>query len=296
MLIRDVDIVKNDGIYRSNVRVENGTIKDISSTLKPDSNEKVIEAKGKYLLPKLIDTNVRVLDDTLSKKNLDNLYQKAKEGGVGSFVLIDDFSPRVENATHLELLKTKVDTKQDIDVILSVNSQNEEGRLNNIATFLKNGAKVIYTRSDINGNTLVRVMQYAGMKNVPVFCFAEDEDIKNRGVMNEGEVSFELGLPGISKITQISEVSKIVEFATYFEVKILFQGVFTSKSLQILKAVKKDNNKVYTEVPITELSPPPIYIYIYSFRMMLSVLSPELRRCVKVEVAVFVVSVDVKLH
>ena len=29
---------------------------------------------------------------------------------------------------------------------------------------------------------------------------------------------------------------------------------------------------------------------------MLSVFSPELRSCVKVEVAVFVVSVDVKLH
>jgi dihydroorotase len=253
MLIKDVNIVQSDDIYRGNARVENGVIKDISPTLQPKKNEKIIDAKGKYLLPKLIDTNVRVLDDTLSKKNLDTLYQKAKEGGVGRFVLIDDFSPKVENATHLELLKTKVDTNQDVDVVLSVNSQNQEGRLNNIATFLKNGAKVIYTRSDINGNTLVRVMQYAGMKNVPVFCFAEDKDIKNRGVMNEGEVSFELGLPGISKITQISEVSKIVEFATYFDIKILFQGLFTSKSLQILKAVKKTNKKVLTEVPIHNL-------------------------------------------
>lgn len=253
MLIKNANIVKDGGIYRGDVRVENHIIKDISTTLQPKKDEDIINANGKYLLPKLIDTNVRVLDDTLSKKNLDTLYQKAKDGGVGSFVLIDDFAPKVENATHFELLKTKVDTNQSVNVVLSVNSQNKEERLNNIATFLKNGAKVIYTRSDINGNTLTRVMQYAGMKNVPVFCFAEDKDIKNCGVINEGEVSFKLGLPGISKITQISEVSKIVEFATYFDIKILFQGLFTSKSLQILKAVKKTNKKVHIEVPIHNL-------------------------------------------
>ncbi len=253
MLVKNVIIVKSDGLFQGDIRICDGIVKDISSTLKSKKDEKIIDAKGKYLLPKLIDTNVRLLDDKLSKKNLDTLYQKAKKGGVGSFVLIDDFSPKIENATHLELLNTKVSTNKDIDIILSVNSQNADAKLNNIATFLKNGAKVIYTRSDINGNTLVRVMQYANMKNVPVFCFAEDKDIKNCGVMNEGEVSFELGLPGISKITQISEVSKIVEFATFFDVKILFQGLFTTKSLQILKAVKKTNKKVYTEVPIHNL-------------------------------------------
>jgi len=253
MLIKNANILKEDGKHQVDIRVDKGVITEISKNITPSNLEKVIDAKDKYILPKLIDTNVRVLDDTLSKKNLEKLYEKAKKGGVGSFVLIDDFTPKVENATHLELLSSKVSNVEDIDIILSVNSLNKENRLNNIATFLKNGAKVIYTRSDINGNTLVRVMQYANMKNVPLFCFALDDDIKNQGVMNEGDVSFKLGLPGISKIAQISEVSKMVELATFFDVKVLFQGLFSAKSLQILKAVKKSNKKVYTEVSIHNL-------------------------------------------
>ncbi len=253
MLIKDANILSDEGEFRADVRIEEGVIAKIGKNIEPKNSEKVINAKDKYLLPKLIDTNVRLLDDTLSKKNLEKLYEKAKEGGVGSFVLIDDFAPKVENATHLELLNSKVLANKDTGIILSVNSLDKEKRLNNIATFLKNGAKVIYSRSDINGNTLVRVMQYAYMKKVPLFCFALDNDIKNRGVMNEGEVSFKLGLPGISKIAQISEVSKVVELATFFDVKILFQGLFTSKSLQILKAVKKSNKKVYTEVSLHNL-------------------------------------------
>ena len=253
MLIKNANILKEDGKHQVDIRIDKGVITKISKNITPKDLEKVINAKGKYLLPKLIDTNVRLLDDTLSKKNLEKLYKKAKEGGVGSFVLVDDFTPKVENATHLELLNSKVLANKDTNILLSVNSLDKEKRLNNIATFLKNGAKVIYTRSDINGNTLVRVMQYAYMKKVPLFCFALDDDIKNQGVMNEGEISFKLGLPGISKIAQISEVSKVVELATFFDVKILFQGLFTSKSLQILKAVKKSNKKVFTEVSLHSL-------------------------------------------
>jgi dihydroorotase len=139
------------------------------------------------------------------------------------------------------------------EVILSVNSINKKNRLSDIATFLENGAKVLYTRSDIDGNLIVRVMQYANMKNRSVFCFCEDASIKNNGVINDGNVSFKLGLPGISKIAEISEVSKIVELATFFDVSILFQGISTSKSVHILKAVKKANKKVFTEVPIHNL-------------------------------------------
>jgi len=87
------------------------------------------------------------------------------------------------------------------------------------------------------------------MKSKPLFCFCEDKSIKNEGVINDGDISFKLGLPGISKIAEISEVSKIVELATFFDICILFQGISTSKSIQILKAVKKDNKKVFTEVP-----------------------------------------------
>ncbi len=252
MIVKNASIILEDGVFNGCVRVEDGYISKIDRDIEPKRGEEVRDAKGRYLLPKLIDTNVRLKDDLLCKRNLDGLYKKAKSGGVGDFVLIDDFSPKIENPTHLEMLSSTV-SKGDAGVVLSVNSLDKEGRVNQIATFLKNGAKVIYSRSDIPGNSLIRVMQYAKMKNVPLFVFCEERDIKNRGVMNEGDVSFKLGLSGILKVAQISEVSKIVELATFFGVKVLFQSLYTSKSLKILKAVKKDYGKVFTEVSIHSL-------------------------------------------
>ncbi len=254
MLIKSANIVLKDSVFQGDLRVEEGVIKKIDVDIKPFKDEKIVNANSKYLLPKLVDTNVRLLDDTLNEKNLNDLLQIAKIAGVGRFVLIDDFTPRIENSTQLELLNGTINSKKDdVKVTISVNSVGKEKRLNNLATFLNRGAEVIYSRSDIDGNLLVRVMQYADMKKVPIFCFCEDSSIKNRGVVNEGELSFQLGLPGISKIAEISEVSKIVELATFFDVEVLFQGISTSKSIQILRAVKKTNKKVYTEVPIHNL-------------------------------------------
>lgn len=254
MLIKSANIILKDSIFQGDLRIVDGVIKKIDKDIKPLPNEQVVDADSKYLLPKLVDTDVRLLDDTLNEKNLNDLLKIAKSGGVGRFVLIDDFTPRIENSTQLELLNGTINSKKnDVKVTISVNSVSKERRLNNLATFLNRGAEVIYSRSDIDGNLLVRVMQYADMKNVPIFCFCEDSSIKNRGVVNEGELSFKLGLPGISKIAEISEVSKIVELATFFDVEVLFQGISTSKSIQILRAVKKTNKRVYTEVPIHNL-------------------------------------------
>ncbi len=254
MLIKNAKIVLSDDIFFGDLRIENGKISKIGKNLKAIPAEKITDAEEKYLLPSLIDTNVRLLDDTLNKKNIEKLLLKAKDGGISKFVLIDDFLPRIENATHLELLNSKMSNmRNNSEILLSVNSINKEKKLANIATFLENGAKVLYTRSDIEGNLLIRVMQYANMKNRAVFCYCEDASIKNNGVINDGNISFKLGLPGVSKIAEISEVSKIVELATFFDVYILFQGISTSKSIHILKAVKKDNKKVFTEVPIHNL-------------------------------------------
>ncbi len=254
MLIKNVNIISKNNEFFGDIRIDNHKIIKIANNIIQKNDEKVIDANGQYLLPKLIDLNVRLRDNTLNNANIDEILRNAKTGGVGKIVLIDDFSPKIENATHLEMLEAKIlSKKSNIEIILSVNSINKEEKLNNIATFIKDGAKVIYTKSDINGNFLIRVMQYAVMKNIPVFCFCENIDMKNRGVMNEGEVSYKLGLPGISKIAEISEVAKIVELATFFNVKVVFQSVSTSKSIHILKAVKKDNKKVFTEVSIHNL-------------------------------------------
>jgi dihydroorotase len=129
----------------------------------------------------------------------------------------------------------------------------ETQKLNNIATLLNNGASAIWATSSVNANILKRGFQYARMKKAPIFCRCDEPNLNDNGVMHEGEVSARLGLPGISKFSETSEVAKIAELSLMNNTKIIFQTLSTKRSLEILKEIKKINKNIYTEVSIHHL-------------------------------------------
>jgi dihydroorotase len=91
------------------------------------------------------------------------------------------------------------------------------------------------------------------MKKAPIFCRCDEPNLNDNGVMHEGEVSARLGLPGISKFSETSEVAKIAELSLMNNTKIIFQTLSTKRSLEILKEIKKINKNIYTEVSIHHL-------------------------------------------
>jgi dihydroorotase len=71
--------------------------------------------------------------------------------------------------------------------------------------------------------------------------------------MNEGEVSFKLGLPGISKIGEISEVAKVAQMSMHYDVPTLFQALSTRRAVNLVYDAKKRFSQIYAEVSIHHL-------------------------------------------
>ena len=84
MVISNAVVCDLDGERVVDVRVENGTICEIGSSLK---DAEVYDASGLYLLPSLFDTNIRLKDMVLNSKNILDVTKEAKKGGVGHIVL-----------------------------------------------------------------------------------------------------------------------------------------------------------------------------------------------------------------
>ncbi len=211
----------------------------------------MIEAKGLYLLPGIIDLNVRFKDDILSKAHIERLKNKAKNSGVTTLALMPDFTPCVESETVMELLQYKLDDSMKLSI--KGLQAKEQDKLNNISSLLESGASIIQERSHINGNLLRRILQYALMKKVPFFCFCDNPDLNDNGVMHEGVTSAKLGLAGISKISEISEVAKVASMAEYYGTKTLFQSLSTARALDIVARAKHNNPHIYAEVSIFHL-------------------------------------------
>ncbi len=251
MLIKNA-IIFDKGKREVDLLIKDGVIKNIDKSIKPTEKERVLDAKGLYLIPSIVDLNISIKNNLFNLKNLDELCREANSGGVGTFVLNSDFSPKLENETKLELLKANLDNRA-INIILSISALNSQGKLNNISSLINGGASIIDFHSEINSNLIKQIMFYSKLKRAPLFCYCLNNSFDENGVINDGEISFKLGLGGISKIAEISEVAKIVQMAIEFDVKIIFKTISTSKSLNLINRAKKENLNIYSEVSINNL-------------------------------------------
>lgn len=235
------------------ILVEDGEIKKIEPDLELPCECRVIDAKGYYVLPGLVDLNVRLANSQLNSDSLKKLTESSLKGGVTTSVIMPDFSPRLDNSTLLEHFKIKAQNEEANLHVAAPLINEETEKLNNVATLLNNGASAIWTTSSSNSNLLKRGFQYARMKKAPIFCKCYEPDLDDNGVMNEGEVSAKLGLPGICKVSENAEVAKVAELSLMNNTKIIFQSLSTKRALDIVSTIKKINKNISSEVSIHHL-------------------------------------------
>ncbi len=242
------------GCIKQDILIDGGKIVKVGDSLDASSCEEVIDAEGLIVFPGIVDLNVRLEDDLLTIPKLQKLYESVSKAGIARFVLSPRFNPLVDNQTFKALLDGELDKNfPNLKLAIKALKDKEHTKLNNISTLIKNGIKIVQERSDINGNLLRRIYEYSKMHKNFFFVFCENKILNDSGVMNEGEVSFRLGLPGISKIGEISEVAKVVQFSKHYDVPTLFQSISTIRAIDIIDENKKDFPSLFSEVSIHHL-------------------------------------------
>ena len=105
ILILNANIVNEGKIYESDLLIEDGRISKIAGDLSSLQADTIIDAKGKYLLPGVIDDQVHFREPGLTHKA--NIYTESKAavaGGVTSFMEMPNTVP---NTLTQELLQDK---------------------------------------------------------------------------------------------------------------------------------------------------------------------------------------------
>lgn len=252
ILIQNAQITGSD--RRQDILLKDGKIVKIGQSLETSDCDEVVDADGLIAFPGIIDLNVRIKNDVLTISKLEKLYGSMQKAGVSHFVLSPRLEPLVDNQTFKKLLAGKLEKSfPNLKLAIKALRDKEHTKLNNISTLIKNGITIVQERSDINGNLLRRIYEYSKMHRNFFFVFCENKILNDSGVMNEGEVSFKLGLPGISKIGEISEVAKVVQMSKHYDVPTLFQSISTRRAIDIVAENRKEFSDLYSEVSIHHL-------------------------------------------
>ncbi len=250
MLIRNAIVCDVNGERRVDVAIENSTVVAIGKGVK---GSEVVDAKGAYLLPALVDTNIKLKDSILNAKNIKTIAQEALRGGVGHLVLNADSTPSIDNEVVLEFAQHGVASAKGAKIDLMLNTLKEDMTLSNIAIMLKKGIVAPYMSTIAKNNIAIKIAEYVKMYDVTLFCKAEDNSLINAGVMLDGDVSSKLGLAGILELSEVLHVSRMLEIAKFFDIKILFKAIASPRSVELISKAKKEGVSVSCEVSIHHL-------------------------------------------
>ncbi len=232
------------------LRIQDGIIIDRGKNLPIEEGEEVLDCSGYLITPALIDLGIYPKNKIFNLENLKTLDKKCMQGGVGSVLFGGDISLPMSMDTHIEYLMLANKTLE-LDIYASVLGV-KDGRVGDISSLNALGAKVIWIESkNLYGQELMVLADYSKMLNMPLFLTPLDP-VLGSGVIDEGVLASELGLPSIPEIAYSKESAIACEVSRSLGIEMILQ-IFDSASFELVKFAKQRGARIDVQSSIHHL-------------------------------------------
>ena len=181
------------------------------------------------------------------KENIESGAKAAAAGGFTDIMLIPNSSPVVDNKSQVEYIVQKA--KQvaiNIHPIGAVSKKAEGKELSEMYDMRQSGALAFSDgiKPIQNSGLVLKALQYVKSFAGTVIQIPDDTGIGSNGLMNEGIISTQMGLPGKPTMAEELMVARDLKLARYADSKIHFTGISSPKSLEYIKRSKESGIQV----------------------------------------------------
>lgn len=235
----------------ADILIKDGKIADVGKNLKA-SGAKIIDCKGKIVLPGLIDMHAHFRQPGREdEETFITGGRAALRGGFTSVLCMANTSPPVDNKGVVEYIYAE-SKKTDLANIYTVGAVTKglEGKeLTEIGQIYEAGAKALSDdgKPVMNAELMRRALEYAKMFGLPIISHCEDTDLSRNGVMNEGFISTRMGLKGVPRAAEIVMIMRDIELAQLTGSRVHIAHVSTKESVELIRQAKKKKINVTCE-------------------------------------------------
>ncbi|MGD1933800.1 MAG: dihydroorotase, partial [Candidatus Phaeomarinobacter sp.] len=242
--------------------VENGHILDLGSHLFAQgtpSGIETVDCEGHILAPGLIDMRVFTGEPGEEhRETLASASHAAAAGGVTTIVVMPNTSPVIDDAALVDFITRRARDTAKVNVeIMAALTRSLEGKEMTEFGLLKDAGAVAYTdgtRPVMNAQLLRRALTYSKLFGSVLVQHAEDPSLAAAGVMNEGELSTRLGLPGIPAEAETIIVERDLRLVELTGGRYHVSQVSCAETVNVLRQAKKDGLPVTCGVSADHLS------------------------------------------
>ena len=234
------------------VLIDGDRITRVDSGIETEA-ERIIDAKGCYVMPGFIDLHVHFRDPGLEyKETLTTGGRAAVKGGVTTVCAMPNTKPVIDNGVKVKEVMERAKRESLTTVIqLGAVTVGQEGKeLADIRGMAKNGCHAISEdgKSVMNASLYRKGMNLAKEEGLAVFAHCEDITMVEGGVMNADKKAEKLGLKGITNAVEDVIVARDILLAKETGVRLHLCHCSTKDSIKMLGLAKEEGLDVTGEV------------------------------------------------
>ncbi len=232
----------------ADVHIRKGRIAAVGKALPADGCE-VLDASGLVCAPGLVDLHVHLRDPgQTQKEDLLSGCRAAAAGGVTSLLCMPNTSPPLDRPDIIEQLLSRAAGADAHVYPVGAVSLGLKGKTLTDFSALKAAGAAAFSddgRPVLTADLCERALRAAAEAGLPLLAHCEELTLVRGGIMNEGEVSRSLGVPGISRAAEEAGIAREIALAAATGCPVHICHVSTEGGAAMIRAAKRDG------VPVT---------------------------------------------
>ncbi len=234
----------------ADILVDKGVIVKCAAGI-TETADKVIDCTGLTVIPGICDMHVHLRDPGQThKEDIITGGNAAAAGGVTAVACMPNTTPAVDNAQTVKYILEKAkQSKVKVYPVGCITKGLKGEELCDFDELKKAGCVAVsddgnpVKNAGIMAQALVKA-HYAGLK---VISHCEDRDIVAGGIMNSGKVARELGVKGMSRMSEDVSTAREIILAADLEMPIHIAHVSTATSMLVLRTAARYGVMVTSE-------------------------------------------------
>ncbi|MES1219346.1 MAG: dihydroorotase [Bacteroidota bacterium] len=245
ILIKQAKVVDPSSPFNGQIAdifIDNGIISKIGTGLSVQADQE-IAVQGLHVSPGWFDVFANFGDPGYEfKETLESGAAAAAAGGYTDVMIIPNTNPVLHNKANIEYVVQKSGSLPVTVYPIGAVTKNAEGK-ELAEMYDMNASGAIAFGDGVNciqsAGLLVKALQYVKTFNGTIVQIPDDKTINPHGLMNEGIISTQLGLPGKPAMAEELIVARDIKLARYADSKLHFTGISSKKSLEYIKRGKE---------------------------------------------------------
>jgi len=256
LLIRNARIASENSpaLVDGDVLVVDGVIRSIGSALTAPEGAKVIDARGRLLMPAMFDAHVHFREPGQeAKETIATGSEAAINGGITGIVMMPNTNPAIDSpAVVKQVLESAAKTSRIPIYTSGCVTKGRHGKeLAAIDGMRALGVKMLTDDGDTTGDpaVLYRAMQYATEFGMFFASHCEVPELAGPRALNEGAVSYRLGIKGSPACAEEIIIDRDIRLAHATGAHIHIQHVSSKLGMETIRWWKQRGDvKVTAEV------------------------------------------------